>query len=203
MKILTAQEFAHRIESGKTIAANGFIMAGVADELCAAIEQRFLKTGEPRGLTLVSATSIGDGDARGYNRLAREGLTQRVIAGHWNLMPRVQRLVREEKAQGYNFPQEVISMLMRDIAAHRPGHITPIGLGTFVDPRREGRAHEQHLIRRARVADRADGQKYLFYRAFPIHYALIRGTTADPAGNISMEKRSGHTGGHCDGAGRS
>ncbi len=187
MEILSARQVAQRIEDGKTLAANGFIMAGVADELCAAIEQRFLETGHPRDLTLVSVTSVGDGDARGFNRLAHEGLVSRVIAGHWNLMPGLQKLVTDEKAQGYNFPQDVLSMLMRDIAAHRPGHITHIGLNTFVDPRLSG-GRLNSISGEERVSlITLDGKEYLFYRAFPIHYALLRGTTADALGNVSME----------------
>jgi propionate CoA-transferase len=190
MEIMTAQQIAQQIENGKTLAVNGFIMAGVADELCAALEQRFLETGQPRDLTLIYASSVGDGQNRGCNRLAREGLVRRVIAGHWNLVPKIQRLVIEGRAQGYNFPQDVISMLMRDIAAHRPGHITHIGLGTFVDPRREGGRMNSITTEDLVSLIELDGKEYLYYRALPIDYALIRGTTADAAGNISMEKEA-------------
>ena len=54
------------------------------------------------------------------------------------MIPKLQKLVFENKVEGYNLPLGTISLMFRDIAGHRPGTFTKIGLKTFVDPRIEG-----------------------------------------------------------------
>ncbi len=186
-KLVSAAEAVALIRQGDTITTSGFVGNGVPEHLLAALEARFLEEGAPTGLSLIFAAGQGDGKERGLNRLGHKGLLRRVIGGHWGLIPKVAALAVEGEIEGWNLPQGVISHMFRDIAAGRPATITPVGLETFVDPRLSGgQVHPgdgEALVERIEIA----GKECLSYRLFPIDVALLRGTTADEVGNITME----------------
>lgn len=178
------------IHDGDVVASTGYGGNGTPDQLFVALEQRFVESGSPRDLTLMFAGGQGDMQERGLNRLAHAGLVKRAIGGHFGLTPKLEALAVEGGIEAYNWPEGVITNLYRDIGAGRPGTITRVGLGTFVDPvlggGRMNAATTEELVQRVELA----GETYLFFKAFKIHVALIRGSTADPDGNITFERES-------------
>jgi len=189
-KIVSSDEAMAVIQDGDTIAIQGFVGIGVPDELILALERRFLKTNRPSGLTLLLAAAPGDGKELGVNKLAHEGLFKRVIGSHFSLIPRLAEMAVAGKFEAYNLPLGSICHLLRDIAAGRPGHFSKVGLRTFVDPRLDGgkinAITTEDLVELHEFKD----AEWLFYKTFPINVTLIRGTTADPDGNVTMEREA-------------
>jgi propionate CoA-transferase len=189
-KIIEAADAVAVIHNGDTVASSGYAGSGTPDQLFVSLEQRFLESGSPRDLTLVFSTGQGDMKDKGLNRLAHEGLVRRVIGGYFGLSPKLEKLIVDNRIEAYNLPEGVLTQLYRDIGARKPGVLSHVGLGTYIDPRQGGGRMNARTTEELVELHHVQGEEVLFYRSFPINVALIRGTTADPNGNISTERES-------------
>ena len=189
-KIISADEAVKLIKNGATVATGGFVGIGVPEEVIASVGKNFLANGSPNGLTLIYAAGQGDSKERGLNHFGHKGLVKRVIGGHWGLVPKLQKLAVENKIDAYNLPQGVISHMYRDIAAGRPRTLSTVGLGTFVDPRNGGGKVNEKTTEEIVELVEFDGKEYLGFKNRPVDVAIIRGSTADEDGNLTIEREA-------------
>jgi propionate CoA-transferase len=186
-RLCPPEELARLVPDGATVAITG-TGGGVleADHVFAALEERFLSEAAPRDLTLIHALGVGDRARRGTNAFAHHGMVRRVIGGHWTWSPEMARLAADDAIEAYVLPGGVISLLLREIGARRPGLVTTTGLGTFVDPRQAGgranAAAKETLVDLVEF----DGREYLRYRPLRIDVGIVRGTAVDPNGNVTL-----------------
>jgi propionate CoA-transferase len=169
VRLLSAVEAVQQVPDGATLMVGG---SGAGHSL----PQLFIDTladvfesdAKPRDLTTVRVVGIGDFADRGFSQLALPGLMKRTIGSNIGNEPRLGELVERGEVEAYSFPQGVLSQLCREIAAGRPG--------------KQGSATEDLV----EVVDLA-GEEWLFFKAFPIDVAVIRGSTIDEDGNLTME----------------
>jgi propionate CoA-transferase len=147
----------------------------------------FAEEGRPRDLTTVRVVGTGDFADRGFSQLALPGLMRRTIGSNIGNEPRLGAMVEANALEAYSFPQGVLSQLMREIAGGRPGLVTQVGLGTYVDPRQTGGKQNSRTTEDLVEVVTLRGREWLLFHTFPIDVAVIRGTTADEDGNLTME----------------
>lgn len=189
-KIVSATDAVSVIRDGDVVASSGWGGHGVAEAVLAAIEHRYLTQNSPTDLTLVWAGGQGDGAERGLNHLGHEGLLRRTIGGHYGLVPKIERLAIDDKIEAYNLPEGVLVHLFRNIASGSPGIMSTVGIETFVDPRIDGGKVNKLATEDIVELTHRGSEDWLFYKGFPVDVAIIRGTTADPLGNITTEKEA-------------
>ena len=192
MKVISAKEAACMVKDGATLCIGGFIGFSLAEEVFTELEDRFAREQHPADLFLVYAAGIaGDGKTRGSNHFSRKGMVRKMYCGNNSQNPAMAELIASNAFPTYMAPQGTICHLFRAIAAGEPGVLTHVGLGTYCDPRVEGcRANDACSEKDGNVVELVTigGKEYLFYPSFPIDICIIKATSADEAGNLSLER---------------
>lgn len=200
-KFLSMEEASRLVPSGAVVSVSSSSGLGCPDAMLRALGQRFADTGTPRDLTMIHPIAAGDmyGIA-GIDHLAQPGMLKRIVAGSYPSgpssmpSPKIWQMIWENQVEAYNVPSGILFQMHAEAAARRPGVLTQVGMGTFVDPRQTGcRMNDitpDELVELVEFA----GQEWLFFPAIPIDIAIIRGTTADDQGNISMEHEGAYLG---------
>lgn len=190
-KIMTADEAALLLHSGDTVLFNGFGSLGFPEGLSEAVGRRFAASGQPRDLEMIFSAGQGVwNEERMVEHMCQPGMVRKVVGGHITPNLRICQQLQNNEIEGYNFSMGVISHLIRESAGGHPGLVTKIGLKTFIDPRYGGGAlNERSKAEMVKLIE-LDGEEYLFYPAIRPSVAILRGTTCDPNGNITMEKEA-------------
>jgi propionate CoA-transferase len=192
VQILTPDEAVSLIPDGSTVCIGGGGAGhAVPDRLLQAIGERFRSVGKPRALSVLHACGIGDAAERGLSHVAHPGLIRRAVGGFWGNSLKMVELAQTNQLEAYNFPQGVLSHLIRATASGKPGVICETGLHTFVDPRLEGGKLNQSTREDLVQLIEIEGREYLFFPAPTIDVGLIRGSSLDSEGNLSMEDEVG------------
>lgn len=190
-RFLNAEEAVRLVPNGATLVIGGTGAVLEPDLVLAALERRFLETGEPRDLVNVNSMCPSDRPGvGGLNVLSHEGMLRRVIGGSFTAKrhPKLVRMILDNQIEAYNLPMGTLVQWLTAVGAGKPGLLTQIGLGTYIDPRMEGGRLNTRTTENLAQVMTIRGEEYLFYPTFPVDAAVIRGTTADEAGNISMEE---------------
>src|SRR3954447_1779121 len=194
-KVISAEAAAQLVNDGAVITVSSSSGLNCPDKVLAALGARFAAEEHPRDLTLLHPIAAGDMyGIRGIDHLAKRGMIRKVLAGSYPSgpsslpMPDIWRLIVENEIAAYNVPSGILFDMERDAAAKRPGVLTKVGLGTFVDPALQGcamnaRAAADPIVRKVEFA----GEEWLFFPTVTPHVAIIRATTADEKGNLSFE----------------
>lgn len=192
--VLQAVEAAALIRDGAVVSVSSSSGLGCPDAVLAGIGERFAEVGSPRDLTTVHPIAAGDMyGVLGIDHIARPGLITRVIAGSYPSgpskaePPKVWQMIERDEIEAYNLPSGVLFQMHRAGATGQPGILSGVGLDTFVDPRRDGGRMNTATTTDLVQVETRDGRDWLFYPAIRPDVTIIRGTTADEAGNITFE----------------
>ncbi|MBQ9068177.1 MAG: hypothetical protein IJ131_03815 [Eggerthellaceae bacterium] len=190
-QFVSAEEAVARIPDNAFIGVNAFLALANPLELLTALADRFEATGSPRGLTMYCSSGFGNWEEdSGCERIITRGGAECVIISHYPTMPGTAKAVMENRVAGYNFPLGALTHMIREAARGSDHYLTKSGLNLFVDPRIGGSKLNERAVEDWVSDIEIDGERYLKYKVPQFDVALLKGSSCDRFGNITMEKES-------------
>lgn len=194
--VTSASEALDQVRDRAVVAVSGFNLACTPEYLIRELYVKYKETGHPRGLFLIG-DSLPAIPGRALDAVASEvykGNDKHFLRGvsvpFLGFSPSLQKLVMENRIEAYSWPMGVAAYWFREVASGRPGVVSKIGIDTAIDPRKDGgklnelaRAMNTCRVRRVEM----EGEEYLLYEAPKPNVALVRATSADPRGSLTLE----------------
>ena len=202
-KVITARQAVKHIRNNDVVSISSSSGLGCPDKVLKALGERFDEVGLPTNITTLNPIAAGDMyGIKGIDHIAKPGLLSRILAGSYPSgpsslpMPAIWKMIVDNELAAYNIPSGIMFDMHRDAAAKRPGVLTKVGVGTFVDPAFQGcamnaKASAEPIVRK----ETFDGQDWLYFPAIAPNVAIIRATTADEKGNLTYEHEGALLGG--------
>jgi propionate CoA-transferase len=185
-----------QIRDNCVVAISGFNLATTPEYLILELYRRYNEFGHPKN-TFIMSDALPATPHRALDLIAEtiykdpnQQFLRGILMPFLGFSPWLQKLVTDNRIEFYGWPIGITAYWFREVASGRPGLITKIGIDTFLDPRNEGGALNPAASKKMSCkisVINIENEEYLLYRAPKPDYALVRGTTADENGNLSME----------------
>ncbi len=184
------------VKDGSVLAISGFNMATTPEYLIKSLYEKYTSTGHPRSL-FIETDALPASSGRALDEVLKdayekgnEDFIRGMLVPFMGFSPWLQRMTVENSFQIYGWPIGITAYWFREIASGRPGLLTKIGLGTYLDPEVDSGAlnskadqAKECTISKFSISD----EDYLLYRSPKPEIAFVRTTFADRYGNLTMD----------------
>ncbi len=184
------------VKDGSVLAISGFNMATTPEYLIKSLYEKYTSTGHPRSL-FIETDALPASSGRALDEVLKdayekgnEDFIRGMLVPFMGFSPWLQRMTVENSFQVYGWPIGITAYWFREIASGRPGLLTKIGLGTYLDPEVDSGAlnskadqAKECTISKFSISD----EDYLLYRSPKPEIAFVRTTFADRYGNLTMD----------------
>ena len=187
-QFITPAEAVQLIRDGDTLIYNNFLGLYNCEQLSAALNERYRIEGHPKDLTIYCTAGLGGWAPNTVcEQIITMGAVSKLYLSHFASMPVTAQMILDNQIEAYNLPFGVMSHAIRSAAAGHDFVISDAGLNLFVDPKYKGyqlnERSKEELVEEIWI----NGKRHLKYATPKPDVALLKASSVDCHGNISME----------------